>query len=108
MDEFKPIDWATGHRKRATQDFASPGNIANTLLGELIITRTTSDGCVSTESIALQSIRRRCLKSQRSMISAKAHQHLSHSIPEQFVECPGEWEISNELNEPYRSLIRCW
>ena len=83
------------------QDFASPGNIANTLLGELTISRTTSDGCVSTESIALQINPTPVLEvAEVDDICEGAPASITFSTQNDLSNVQWDWEISNELNEP--------
>ena len=82
------------------QDFTSPGNIANSLSGDLTITRTTSDGCVSTESISIQINPTPVLEATEvddfcegilASITFSTQNSLSNVL--------WEWEISNEFNE---------
>ena len=82
------------------QDFASPENIANTLLGELTITRTTSDGCVSAELIALQINPTPVFEAAEvDDICEGAPASITFSTQNNLSGVLWEWEVSNEFNE---------
>jgi len=82
------------------QDFPSPGNIANAMFSDLTVTRTTSDGCVSTESISIQINPTPVLEAAEVVdICEGAPASITFSTQNNLSSVFWDWEVSNEFNE---------
>lgn len=82
------------------QDFTSPGNIANALFSDLAISRTTFDGCVSTESISIQINPTPLLEAAEvDDICEDATVSITFSTQNNLSNVLWDWEVSNEFNE---------
>jgi hypothetical protein len=82
------------------QTFASPENIANASFSDLAITRTTIDGCVSTESIAIQINPAPVLETlEIDDVCEGAPVSITFTTRNNLSNVLWNWEVSNDSNE---------